>query len=413
MAVTSTISRYRWVALSMAFLAQWSNALVAQAIPPLAPLFQPELGLTKSQVGMFASATFAGSWVVLILSGSLSDRFGVRRMLFAGQMLMAAPMMMMSVTASFVQAVIIMFLAGLGRGTVLPASTKAIMDWFPPRSRATAMGMKQTGMPVAGLVTAVVLPAVALTLGWRYAVALVGILIVVGGVTTGMVYRDVEKPVETAGRKPDLMADIRVLARNPNLWILGMVSVLFVATQLSVITYLPLYLKEVVLLSVIPDEPARIVAAGGYLAVAHAGGIFGRVFWGVVSDRVFGGRRMLVLSLVATISGAALFALAYASTGYPLWTLTILAFVLGIGAIGWNGIHQTAMVELAGRAHAATGVGMMMSLSQVGLVAGPPIFGLIVDVSHSYQTAWLCLVTLAVAASIVALLMCKREKHVE
>jgi MFS transporter, ACS family, hexuronate transporter len=405
--------RYRWVALAMAFTAQWSNALVAQAVPPLAPLFQPELGLTKSEVGIFASVTFAGSWVVLILSGSLSDRVGVRKMLFAGQMLMAAPMLMMAVAGSFLHGVVIMFLAGLGRGTILPASTKAIMDWFPPSTRATAMGLKQTGMPVAGLITALALPAIGLTLGWRYAVALVGLLIIAGGIATGLLYRDVVRPAQTSGRGTGLRAELGGLVRNANVWIIGLVSILFVTTQLSFITYLPLYLKEVVLLPFVPDEAARIVAAGGYLGVAHAGGIFGRVFWGVVSDRLFGGRRMLVLALVAAICAVALFALAQAGAGYPLWVLTILAFALGASAIGWNGIHQTAMVEVAGRARAATGVGLMMSLSQVGLVGGPPLFGLIVDVSGLYQTGWLTLTGLAAVAAVVCFLATSRERHVD
>jgi MFS transporter, ACS family, hexuronate transporter len=408
-----TLLRYRWVALAMAFTAQWSNALVAQAIAPLAPLFQPELGLTKSEVGVFASATFAGSWVVLILAGSLSDRVGVRKMLFAGQMLMAVPMLMMAVAGSFVHAVVIMLLAGLGRGTVLPASTKAIMDWFPPSSRATAMGLKQTGMPVAGLLTAVALPAIGLTLGWRYAVTLVGLLIIVGGVATGLLYRDIQKPAQAPGRRLGLISELGGLVRNPNVWIIGLISVLFVTTQLSLVTYLPLYFNEVVLLPFIPDEAARIVAAGGYLGVAHAGGIFGRVFWGVISDRLFGGRRMVVLGLLGVICAAALLGLAEAGTGYPLWVLTILAFALGATAIGWNGIHQTAMVEVAGRARAATGVGLIMSLSQVGLVAGPPLFGLIVDVSGLYRTAWLVLTGLAVAAAVVSFLAAGRERHVD
>jgi MFS transporter, ACS family, hexuronate transporter len=287
------------------------------------------------------------------------------------------------------------------------------MDWFPPRSRATAMGLKQTGMPVAGLFTALALPVLGLTLGWRFAVALIGIVIVAGGIVTGLLYRDVEKPGQGAGRRVGLIFELGGLVRNPNIWIIGLISILFVTIQLSFSTYLPLYFKEVVLLPVVPDEAARIVAAGGYLAIAHAGGIFGRVFWGVVSDRVFGGRRMVVLGLVGVICAAAMLGLAYAGTGYPLSLLTALAFVLGATAIGWNGIHQAAMVEAAGRARAATGVGLMMTVSQIGLVAGPPLFGLIVDVSGLYQTAWLVLTGLAVAAVATSFLAARRERHVD
>src|SRR5450756_2900025 len=67
--------------LGVAFIVQFSNALATQGLAPLAPLFQPELGLSKSEVGLFSSIIYAGSWGVLIVAGSLCDRFGLRRLL--------------------------------------------------------------------------------------------------------------------------------------------------------------------------------------------------------------------------------------------------------------------------------------------------------------------------------------------
>ena len=413
MAVTTTLLRYRWVALTLALVSQWSNALTAQSLAPLAPLFQPELGITKAEVGIFASSAFAGTWMVLLLSGSLSDRFGVRKILSWGQVVMAIPMLLMAMAGSFFQAVAIMLVAGIARGTTLPGSTKAIMDWFPPGNRATAMGLKQAGVPVAGMFTASVLPAIGLALGWRNALALVGLWIIAGGVITGIFYRDVESPPVTVSRKPGMLAGVGELIRNPNIWFIGIISTFFVTAQLSLITYLPLYFKEVVLVPVIPDASARIVAAGGYLAVTQAGGIFGRVFWGFASDRFFGGRRMVVMGLVGAISAAASVAVAYASGGYALWALTALVFVYGATGIGWNGLYHTLMAETAGRRYAATGVGLVMSLSQVGAVVGPPLFGFIVDVSGSYRAAWLFLAALGAAAALSGFLTASREKHID
>jgi MFS transporter, ACS family, hexuronate transporter len=334
-------------------------------------------------------------------------------MLSLGQVAMAIPMLLMSVTASFLQAVVIMFLAGMGRGTVLPGSTKAIMDWFPPGGRATAMGLKQTGVPAAGIFTALALPALGLALGWRYALAMVGIWIFVGAIVSALLYRDVQGPAKPSTQGAGLMSGIGELVRNPNIWIIGLVSTLFVTAQLSTITYLPLYLKEVVLLPEVPDEAARIVAAGTFLAVMQGGGVFGRVFWGVVSDRLFGGRRMVVLALVGAISAASAAAFAFADAGYPLWGLTALAFVLGVSSIGWNGIYHALMAETSGRVRAATGVGLMMTVSQIGPVAGPPLFGFIVDVSGTYRAAWLFMAVLGAMAAVVGFLTAGRERHVE
>ena len=47
-----------------------------------------------------------------------------------------------------------MTLAGIGLGCVMPATTKAVLVWFPIKERATAMGFKQTGVNVGGMISA-------------------------------------------------------------------------------------------------------------------------------------------------------------------------------------------------------------------------------------------------------------------
>lgn len=408
--LTESIYRYRWVVLVLALIAQWSNAMTAQVIAPLAPLFQPELGLSKAEVGVFASAVFAGTWCILLVGGSLSDRLGVRTMMALGQVVAGAFLLLMAVAGSFLQAAAVMFAAGLGRGTIVPSSTKAIMDWFPPTARGTAMGIKQTGVPVAGIVTAAVLPALALTIGWRLCVALMGLWIIAGGVLSWALYRDARQSDQASERQVGMRAGVWVLLRNPSIWILSFVALSYVTVQLSLVAHMTLYLKEIVLVPAIPEESTRIIAAGGYLAICHSGGVLGRVFWGAVSDRAFQGRRMLMMGLVGAFSVVASVAVGSLEAGCPLWLLTGVMFAYGLTAIGWNGLYHALMVETAGKKLAGTGVGLVMSLSQAGAVAGPPLFGLIVDTSGSYRAAWFFLGAVCAAGSLVALLAARGEK---
>lgn len=412
MDVVKPLARYRWVALGLALLSQWSNALSYQVVAPLAPLFLPELGLTKAEVGLFSSAVFVGSWVVLLVAGSLTDRFGVRKMLSLGQVVGGSLMLAMGAVGSFLQALLVLFSVGVARGSVLPASTKAIMDWFPPSARGTAMGLKQTGVPVAGIVAAAVLPALGLATGWRTAMAVVGLWIIAGGIMTLVLYREASQSGPAEGQKASMRAGVSQLIRNRGVWTLSGMIVLFVAAQNSLITYLPLYFKEVVLVSSMPEESVRIVAAGGYLAFCQAGGVVGRVFWGVASDRVFGGRRLVVLAIVSSITALASVVMSQLGVGSPLWLLTGFVFVYGLNAIGWNGVYHALMVETAGRKYAATGVGLIMTLSQVGLVVGPPLFGFIVDTSGSFQMGWLFLSFVSAGAALTAALSTRGEKHV-
>ncbi len=413
MVVAETVFRYRWVALGVAFLTQLGNAFASQAIAPLAPLFQPELGLSNAEVGFFSSAAYAGAWGVLLIAGSLTDRHGVRRMLSVGQLLIGLFMLSMAAVGSFYQAVAVMFGAGVGRGTTSPGITKCIMDWFPARARATAMGLKQTGVPAAGIITASTLPAIALTHGWRSAIGMVGFFLLASAAATALLYRDY-RPSSTATRgQTGMRTGLREVVRNRRIWLMSGISVLYVTVQLALITYLALYLKEVVLVTQLPDNSARVLAAGGYLALCQSGGVFGRVFWGVVSDRLFHGRRMVVLAIIGVLSAGLSLVVARLDPGFPLWALSGVVFIYGATAIGWNGLYQAVVAEAAGRRYAGTGVGLSMTLSQAGTVGGPPLFGFVVDVTGSFQTAWLMLSGLSVAGTLVAIACARGEKQLE
>jgi ACS family hexuronate transporter-like MFS transporter len=413
LAVVEKVKRYRWVILVLAFNAQFGNALPTASVYPLAPLIQSDVGLTNAEVGLFSSAVFAGTWGVLIIMGSLTDRVGVRRMMPLGQAITGMVILGISMVGGFIQMLLVMFAAGLGRGISHPGISKSIMDWFPTSSRATAMGIKQAGVPAAGIATAAILPTIGLMIGWRYAIAVVGVLIILFGVATALLYRDPSPSgdVPVRGAKPK--ASIGTVIRNRALWAISFISILYVIVQLGLSTYLALYLNEVVLVTAFPDENARLVAAGGFLAVCQAGGVFGRVFWGVVSDRLFHGRRMLVLTIIGAMAATLSWVTSSFGPGTPIGLLGPIAFMYGASAIGWNGLAQAVIVEAVGKRNAATGVGVSTTFSQIGTVTGAPLFGFVVDVTGTYRAAWMLLGFLSLGGMLMSILGSKTERCVE
>lgn len=411
MAVMETASRYRWVILGLALLCQSSGALAGQALAPLAPLFQSELDLTNAEVGIFSSATYAGAWCVILIAGTLTDRFGIRRIMSAGQIVTGGFMLTMASVSSLAQAAAVMFAAGVSRGTIFPGSTKAVMEWFPPATRATAMGLKQTGAPLAGVVAAATLPALGLAFGWRFAIATVGAVIIAIGLLTIALYRDHTVVDRRAEGRPSVKAGLKGVLRNRALWVLSSVAMLYVMAQQGLIMYLTLYLKEVVLAPTIPDEGTRIVAAGGYLATCQVGGMFGRVFWGIVSDRLLHGRRMGVLALVGFLSMLVALVVARLDSAWPLWLLAAITFAAGATSVGWNGVYHAHITETVGRTYAATGVGFSLTLIEAGTTLGPPLFGFVTDLAGSFQTAWHFLAGLSAAGSFMAILSAREKRH--
>ena len=177
---------------------------------------------------------------------------------------------------------------------------------------------------------------------------------------------------------------------------LGGLCMLYSATQLSASTYLVLFLKETVHLSV--------VIAGSFLTLSALSGVAGRIFWGLVSDKVFAGRRKITLSLIGFITAIMAVLIALLFDTVPLWLLYIMVAIFGLSAFGWPSVFITFLAELGGEERAATAVGLGVSISNLGILIGPPIFGYIVDATQSYTYAW-SIFGISTAAGAVLLLM--------
>src|SRR5881396_2825731 len=124
-------------------------------VSPLAPSLVEGFRLSRLDVAFIVPSVYLGGLFFSLPAGHLADRWGVRPTFLGGLTLGAG----------------CLFLAGVGWSVVNPVLGKAIVDLFPVRERGIAMGIKQMGLTVGGVISALVLPPIAAALGWRTAVA--------------------------------------------------------------------------------------------------------------------------------------------------------------------------------------------------------------------------------------------------
>lgn len=382
---------YCWVILGLGFGAHVVDAMLRQGFSALAPFYQPDLGISRAQVGLLSAAMSLGGVLLLLPAGRLTDRVSLRRALAGGLAVIALALVAVGIADGFTWLFALLFITGMGHAWVSPSTSRAVALWFPPRRRGTAMSVKQTGNPLGGILTAALLPPIALVAGWRAAVVAMGLATALAAVLVLAFARERELP--TAGVSRMAAAGLRELLRQPALWAASAVAAAFSAAQFITTTYLALYAKEV--------HGQDAVSAATFLAWALAGGFVGRLFWGVVSDRLWGGARGPVLALIGLIAAVAALALGLATAPWPPLLLVAVAVVLGGSAIGWNGVYLTVLAEIAGPRTVGTVTAVGLLVANLGLAGGPPLFGWIVDVSGSYRWGWwLVAVTSAVAAWI-------------
>jgi len=379
--------RVRIIVLIM--VAQTVTNVGPLGVPAIASLIRADLGLTLAQAGSFLSMYYIGPSLISLPAGTLVDRWGVKRMLVLGQVLTAVGLLFASTAHSYIAFILLLIAAGFGYGVLNPTSTKAVMAWSPPAHRATLVGFKQVGLPLGGMLGAALLPALALALGWRTALVASAAVIAAGAIASVFVYHD---PPDLAlpAAAPGARGTVISVLTSRDLWLLSLAAGIFAAMQTVWMSYLVLYLQGVVGLT--------LLAASRFLALAQFGGMLGRVLFGMLSDRLFGGRRRMPLVLAGVGSTAC--TLLILSTGPSASTLGLAALtvVFGVVGIGWNGVQHTWLAELAGPRAAGTAVGLGLAVSSAGVTLGPLLFGHVLQVTGSYRWPWLGLAAAMVGA---------------
>ncbi len=394
-------SSYRWLILVVLTVTQIGASVAALSFGPLAPFLQETLNMTRAQVGICTSSLYLGCILVAIPSGRLADRFGVRLVLLIGPAMMALFFLAISQSTSHQMLWVMALFAGMGYGVINPSTTKAIISWFSARGRATAFGVKQSGVTAGAAIAAIMLPSLCLSLGMRNAIFIVGIVVMVLAILCYALNRDVPLPTVVKDGKRDEGRGIRHVITNRNIILLSLANLLYSSLQLSVSTYLVLYLKEKLLISV--------VMAGTYLATAQlcAGG--GRVVWGIISDHLFGGRRKIVLVIIGIITTVTTLAMAALTVNTPRWLLLVSVALIGLSVLGRHGVSMIFVAEMAGKELAGTASGVLATIAYMGIILGPPAFGHIVDTTGSYSIAWLIFgIASALATGILQLI---RTEH--
>ena len=364
------MARYRWTILALGTGAQTAYSAVFLGIPVLAPALQHEYDLDLTQVGLAIAAANGGSIFTLLAWGLLADRVGERSVLGAGLAGCAAGLLVAAFAPSFAVLVLALAVAGAAGASVNAASGRAVMSWFGRDQRGFALGIRQTALPIGGLLAALVLPPVAAAGGVR-----AGLTVLAAGCLAAAIAGASGLREAPHGEEEELK-DIGHPMRDPRMWRLSIGSGFVLAAQISILSFLILFLHQ--------ERGLSTAAAAGVFAVIQALGAVLRIVSGRWSDRVharIAPLRRLALALAATLAAAAVLLSA------PLVILIPVFVAAGALSLSWNGLSFTAAAELAGRARAGAALGFQQTALAITSAAAPPAFAVVVE-SGSWSLAY-------------------------
>jgi len=349
-----------------AALATVSCVFPGLAAGALAVQASDDFGVAEGTYGWALGIFFLCASVASVPMGLLAQRLGPQRQLTVALVLTASVQVIIAVAArDFAFMLMMLGLAGVLNSAVQTAVNLALSRAELPRL-GLAMATKQSAMPASAMLGGLAVPAVALTVGWRWAyamgagVALVALALVRRFISGGVV-------AARTSRSWDVVA-------SPRSAILGMagVSMLLAFTAGSINAWT---------VSSGVDAGLSEGVAGLALSLAAGLGICVRLLSGVMLDR---SARLPLASAVAVM--------AFGTAGFVLLTLrmpathlvgTVLAFAGGwIWPVFTNFSIVNANPEGAGAASGVTQMGVY-----VGVFLAPVLTGQIIE-RASYSVMW-------------------------
>jgi MFS transporter, ACS family, hexuronate transporter len=168
--------RFRWVICALLFLGVTKNYMDRQVLGVLKGPLQHEFGWSEIDYGNLVFAFQAAYALGMIFVGRLIDRWGTRIGYAVAMVFWSLASMGHAMANSLSSFVMARSALGFSEAGVFPASIKGVAEWFPKKERALATGIFNAGTNVGAIVTPLIVPWIAVHLGWRWAFVMMGAL---------------------------------------------------------------------------------------------------------------------------------------------------------------------------------------------------------------------------------------------
>ncbi len=374
-----------WWELGVVVAAVTAITLPTFLVGTLAVQIRASMHFGATELGVVVGFFYAAAALAAAPSGNLAERVGGTRLLRNSVLASAASLLLVAgVAGSWPELAAIMVLAGLASSAGQVGSNLFLARRIAPARLGLAFGVKQAAVPLAALLGGLAVPALALTVGWRWAFVAAAALAVVSAVS-------LPRPRLTPAQR---RAAARARGPREPAGPLILLALGF-GLALTACSSLGAFLVTSAVAGGVPVAMAGLLAA-----LASGTAVAVRVAVGAIADRRRGRHLVFVFGMI--VVGAIGFSLLSLGSTLQLPALLVPGAVLAFGVgWGWNGLFNFAVV----RAHPAApgrATGITQTGGRVGSVLGPLLFGVLA--SHfGYGWAWGLAAVEALSGALVLL----------
>ena len=386
---------------------------------------QDNLGYTKAQLGFAMSALSIAYGLSKFFMGNVSDRSNARYFLATGLVLSSLTMIFMGfssfATSSVTIMFILLFINGWVQGMGWPACGRVVVHWYSTKERGTAMSIWNLAHNVGGfLVGPLTIWGVELFMDWQARLYFPGLAAIVVALISLLLVRDTPQscglpPIEeynndypksyNAEQEKELSAKtifFTYVLNNKMLWFIAIANAFVYLVRNGIINWAPTFLQEAKHFS---TSDAAWSASFYELAA-----IPGTILCGVLSDRVFQGRRApvtiiyMVLTLIATF-------IYWTAPGDNTWMINGSLWAIGFLIYGPVMLIGVQALDLVPKKAAGTAAGLTGLFGYfIGDLLANAALGSIVD-KNGWDMAFQVILAACILAILFTAFTWKREKN--
>lgn len=369
-------------------------------------------------IGVIPSVYSAFYAIGQFVNAQFGSRFGARRMMIIGVSAIAIINLVYAGLSNYYLMLVLWAINGYCQSIGWPMIVQTISNWFSSKRRGTVMGAISTCYSWGNAGAWLLAGYLCSEFGWRSSFWVPGLIMVPIALAyllfmrnkpedAGLPHiRDDEGAVPASNAGTGASEDdwtiwqiMRVTLTNKTLWILGMSYFCFNAVRYAFMYWTPSYFKM---------YHGVDIQKGAFLAVAFPLiGSLGQVFAGWVSDKLLGGRRAPVCTVMLVfLAGLCLLMIPFEPGATFMATVVVAAagfMIYGPDAI----LTGAAAIDVAHPKAAASAAGFIMAMGNLGasLYSGVGVGLILTMTGRNWTAVFISLAVLSIIAAGMAAIL--------
>ena len=335
---------------------------------------------SETELGIIGSVLFFTYAIGKFTNGFLADRSNINRFMTTGLLVTALVNLCLGFVHSFILFAILWGISGWFQSMGAASCVVGLSRWFTDKQRGSFYGFWSASHNIGEAMTFIIIASIVSAFGWRYGFFGVGLVGLAGALIAWRFFHDTPQskglPIVNMPKAKKKMSVLeseefsraqKAVLRNPAIWILALSSAFMYISRYAVNSW-GVYYFEV-------EKHYSIVEASGLISISSICGIIGTVFSGLLSDKLFRGKRYIPACLASFMNLIALYLFLYIPDGGKLMDIVAMVlFGISIGILicylGGLMAIDLAPKEATGAAVGVIGIASYMAAGIQDILSG-------------------------------------------